>query len=811
MAILDPLLLPPDVAIVPVAQLPPELLEQIEHEPGDYSVTRPLTRTTSSIVDAQTAALLECFREPATIVDAVIAYSGARGTDPRATLDEAFGVLGGFVSEGLLVAADSELARPIATTLVPGDEVGGLSIVEPVHVIVDTEVYRARTAGGDDAALKIARAGASGDLRRGLAHEAEALGALDGLVNPRLLELGEHDERPYLAVSWCAGVDVHRAAAEARALGGDGGRDELLALGEAILSAYAHLHEQDVLHGDVHPRNVVVDGDGSVAIIDFGLAARPAAPGAVAAGGRGGIDFFMEPEVAAARLEHRHAPALTEAGEQYSIATLLYLLLTGAHTHAFSLEHEEMLRQLLDEPPLAFADHGVSGLRAVEAVVARALAKDPAQRHASVAAMRDAFAAAAAGDGAATAPPATGGGPPSASARLLDDVLARLALDGELAAGIAAPTASAMNGGAGFGYALLRIAAIRQDEDLLALADLWAERAAHDCARGLDEAFWNAELEIVPEQFGRNSFFHTAAGVHAVQALVARGRGDDWAHALALRSFLDAAGAPCEHVDVTFGRSGLLLGCALMLDTLTPGADETPLRALGVSVRDSLWFELERHAPLDERPELRALGAAHGWAGFLFALLRWSEAAGEPPPAGIEPRLAQLAAQAQPAGRGLRWPHEPGAPAPDTALGASWCNGAAGYVGLWTLAERLLGGDGDYRRLARGAAWAAYEGTHATVGDLCCGLAGRAYALLSLHRHSGEAAWAARARVLAELAAERVRSGALRRDSLYKGEVGVALLAAELEAPADACMPLYDAAAPARGALLPAPAGVGAS
>jgi hypothetical protein len=35
----------------------------------------------------------------------------------------------------------------------------------------------------------------------------------------------------------------------------------------------------------------------------------------------------------------------------------------------------------------------------------------------------------------------------------------------------------------------------------------------------------------------------------------------------------------------------------------------------------------------------------------------------------------------------------------------------------------------------------------------------------------------------------------LRRDSLYKGEVGVALLAAELDAPEDACMPLYEAAA----------------
>ena len=141
MAILDPLVLPPDVVIAPLAELPAELRDQIEHKTGDYSVTRPRARTMSSIVDGTTAALLDQFRAPTTIVDAVIAFSRAEGLDPRETLDDAFPVLGGFVNEGLLVAADSELAEPIATTLAPGDSLGSFEVVAPVHVMVDTEVY----------------------------------------------------------------------------------------------------------------------------------------------------------------------------------------------------------------------------------------------------------------------------------------------------------------------------------------------------------------------------------------------------------------------------------------------------------------------------------------------------------------------------------------------------------------------------------------------------------------------------------------------------------------------------------------------
>jgi serine/threonine-protein kinase len=123
-------------------------------------------------------------------------------------------------------------------------------------------------------------------------------------------------------------------------------------------------------------------------------------------------------------------------------------------------------------------------------------------------------------------------------------------------------------------------------------------------------------------------------------------------------------------------------------------------------------------------------------------------------------------------------------------LGGGWCNGAAGYVSLWTLADQLLGGD-EFGRLALAAAWTAYEDD----GDglsLCCGLAGRAYALLNIYRHGGGDAWLARARNLADRAAACARHETAPRESLYNGELGVAVLAADLEDPAHSCMPLYE-------------------
>jgi serine/threonine-protein kinase len=789
MTILDPYVLPADVVIAPVAQLAPELREQISHEAGDCAVTRPRLRSSSSIVDARTAALLESFRSPTTIVDAVIAFGAEEGVDPRELLDDAFSVLGGFVNEGVLVSADSELAKAIASTLVPGETVASFELVEAVHVIVDTEVYRATAADGSSVALKLARPASAERLHSALAHEADILASLDAQVSPLLLELGVHDERPFLATSWCAGVDAYEAAADARRLSEHDESALLFELAERLIAAYAHLHAQGVVHGDVHPRNVLVDGDGKVTIVDYGLAGRTAASGATPVPGtRGGIDFFMEPEIASARLARRPDPPLSFEGEQYSLGALLYLLLTGAHTHAFSLEHEEMLHQLLEHAPLSFARHGAGDHAAVERALERALEKDPAKRYRSCEELLWSFRAAAGDDRERAQAKASARAEARPAQHLLEDVLARLALDGELlTGGLLSPTASAMNGGAGFAYALLRIAATREDEGLLSLADVWSAKAA--LAIGSHDAFWSDELEIVPETFGESSFYHCVAGVHGVAALVAHARCDEYSRASAVDGFVAAAREPGAHIDVAFGQAGLLLGCSLLLDACVSAAEAQQLRQLGDELRDRLWERLEDQPALAQCTELRSLGAAHGWAGYLFALLRWSEATATPPPGEIGERLEQLAAFASPAGRGASWPLEVGAVAAESPLVGSWCNGTAGFVHLWTLAHDVLG-DERFAWLARQAAWCACESA-AAGGDLCCGFAGRAYSLLRLYQHTGEAHWLARARLLADRAAISIRSASLRRDSLYKGDIGVALLAAELETPERACMPLF--------------------
>ncbi|HET7042632.1 MAG TPA: hypothetical protein VFI13_11455, partial [Gemmatimonadales bacterium] len=81
MAITDPILLSPDVILVPVAELPEEVrrrLDPLDSSEGDWAITHPKARTPSRLLDAASAALLAELKTPRTIVDAVIRYSQAR-------------------------------------------------------------------------------------------------------------------------------------------------------------------------------------------------------------------------------------------------------------------------------------------------------------------------------------------------------------------------------------------------------------------------------------------------------------------------------------------------------------------------------------------------------------------------------------------------------------------------------------------------------------------------------------------------------------------------------------------------------------
>jgi hypothetical protein len=770
-AITDPILLSPDVILVPVAELPEDVRRRLDPGEGDWAITHPKARTPSKLLDSRSAELLEEFRSPRTIVDAVIRYSQARDLDPESTLTEAYPLLERMLAAGFLVAEGSEEAGGIAASLAPGARELGFEVLEAIQVLEDTEVHLVRSADGF-AVLKIERPGAQGSAAAAqLEREAAVLERLGGGIAPRLLGAGGLDGRRWLALEQFPGVDAATAAAELRRRGDRAG---LLALCLSILGAYARLHELGVIHADIHPRNVLVDRNGEVRLIDFGLSLHPEIPGSP---GRGGVAFYQEPEYAAALRADGPPPPASTAGEQYALAALLWLLLTGAHTHDFRLAREEMLRQIAEEPPKPFETPWPEA----EAVLSRALAKNPAERFPSVAGFERAISAIPGVEPSRTSPRRSGD---SAAEALLHRVLERVAMDGPLfREGLPEPPrASVTYGAAGIACALHRIALAREDAEVLSLADLWAEKAARETG---EEAFYRAASRLVPENLGRVTPYHTATGVHAVRALIAHALGDPGSRREAVSAFLAAAG-PCLNPDLALGRSGLLLAASLLLGL---DRDSPELAALGDSLLAGLWEEIGEMPPIPDTPGRPNLGMAHGWAGFLYASLRWCRSAGRPVPERLPERLAELADQARPWGRGLRWRWyaENGG---DVGSMAGWCNGSAGLIFLGTLAHRMLG-EPRWRELAEGAAWNVWEAadSHAT---LCCGLAGRAYALLNLYKQGGGDEWLARARDLAHHAAAAADRGSEAPDSLYKGAVGIAALAADLVRPAEAAMPFFE-------------------
>lgn len=806
MPITDPLVLPADLVVIPVADLPEAIRRQAEAEEGDYALTRPRSRTPSRIIDAQAAELLKHFRKPATIVQAVIRYSQEKKTDPERTLEEAFPLLERLAAAHLLVPEHSEEAHQIQPSLEVGAKFGGAEVLGCVQVLEDTELYQAKTSEGQMAALKVLRPNAGSQSSRMFDREAAILERLGGSVSPKLLETGTEGERRYLLIEWCSGVDCSLAASELRESGGGAARRTLLGLCGAILDRYARLHEQSVIHSDIHPRNVLVDGADHVKLIDFGVARIAGVENEFRRTHRAGVGFFFEPEYSKAVRAGKGYPYSSARGEQYALAALIYFLITGNHYLDFSLEKHEMLRQIAEDDPLEFSRRGVEAWPELEQVLAKALNKAPEQRFSSVAEFAERLRAVPPPEAAlipasevATAPAAY----PDAE-KMLARTLARLdAAEPLFEQGLSvAPKVSVTYGSAGVAYGLYRIACAREDARLLALADVWATRAARDMS--LSDAFYCKDIDITPEVVGRVSPYHTESGVHLVQALIGRAMADVASQQTAVDGFIAAVtAAPCENFDVTLGRSGTLLAAALLLDACSGEKllNTGPLLEFGNQTLATLWDKLQELGAISTCREIQYSGAAHGWAGILYAIMSWCRSSGTPLPTGVEERLDQLARLGEDFGRRVRWKWSTVRRQAEQ-LGVymtGWCNGTAGFVFLWTLAHRMLG-KAEYGALAEKAGLDAWE-SEGSIGNLCCGYAGQAYALLNLYKHTGVKGWLHRAQALAQRAAlstlEMPHVGdykelALRPESLYKGELGVAVLAAELERPEFAAMPFFE-------------------
>ncbi|MEO8033235.1 MAG: lanthionine synthetase LanC family protein [Acidobacteriota bacterium] len=772
MNITDPVVLRHDVLLIPVGELAEELREKFASDEGDFTLSRIHGRTPSQIIDGETASLLQLFRQPRTIVDAVIASSRDLKKDPEAWLAELLPHIGTFLTNRVLVPAGSEDERDFDQSLQNGSSIGPWQVLHCLSMIEDSEIYRVKD-GVRDAALKISTRALPFEHSL-FGNEARVLSRNEAAATPRLFDSGMHEGRPYLVIEWCPGADASTATAQKRH-----DRAALLAAACGIADRYTQLHESGVMHGDVHPRNVIVDDDGTVRLIDFGLASIA---GEATRVGRGGLYYFYEPELLEAEASGGTLP-VTFAGEQYSLAALLYFLIAGNHYLDFRYERDEMVRQVRTEEPLPFVRHGLAPWPEVEALLGRALSKDPAQRFASTgelaAALRSAHTAVVA-EALAT--------PVSAEAKeFLEKRLAMFGRGGELfeSGYTEAPTASINFGAAGAAVGLLRVAEVRGDPALLALGEVWKARAYRQI--GNEEGWYNAAIDLEPAMLGEVTPYHTESGAHAAAALIAHGRGDVLAHRLALERFMAAASRPCPNLDLTLGKSATLIGAAILNEISSDLPEAAGLMQLGKTTLDAVWQELDQRPPLADNPPQTYLGIAHGWSGFLYAALRWCAASGTPLPQSLPRRLEEFAASGTKRGRATYWRRQLGSPTQDTMPG--WCNGSAGHVFLWTAAWDAYRED-RYLQLAEEVALHTAEEPLYTA-DLCCGSAGRAYALLNLYKHTGNLEWLSGARRMANHAASF--QGEWQRDNaLWKGQLGVAVLIADLESPENARMPFFE-------------------
>jgi len=185
-------------------------------------------------------------------------------------------------------------------------------------------------------------------------------------------ELGEHQQRPYIALEWIEGATLKQILASQGHLSLTDCLNMLAQLADAL--DYAHQH--GVIHRDLKPANILIDGRGQTTIVDFGMALLESAPSITSTNLVVGTPLYMSPE-------QIQGQVLDGRSDQYSLAVILYEALTGQPPFEPQITAAAVYNQQINiMPPLATTINPTLPA-SVAAALHQALAKDPAQRFAT--------------------------------------------------------------------------------------------------------------------------------------------------------------------------------------------------------------------------------------------------------------------------------------------------------------------------------------------------------------------------------------------------------------------------------------------
>ncbi|MGI9050678.1 MAG: protein kinase domain-containing protein [Rubrobacteraceae bacterium] len=234
-------------------------------------------------------------------------------------------------------------------------------------------VYRAEDAIlGRVVALKTLRSQFAEDpiFQQRFKQEARAMAYLDHENIVRVYDISQDEQTPFIVAECVSGDDLGRLLNKERRLEESFTRE----VAAQLLRALSYAHRRGVIHRDIKPSNILIDVTGAVKVADFGIARllendEAGEPGEIIGSAR-----YMSPEQLTGK-------QTTQRSDIYSVGILLYNCLTGEPPFVGDLK--SLTRRQLREDPRPPRELNQKISPHMEAVILKALAKDPAERYQS--------------------------------------------------------------------------------------------------------------------------------------------------------------------------------------------------------------------------------------------------------------------------------------------------------------------------------------------------------------------------------------------------------------------------------------------
>ena len=250
------------------------------------------------------------------------------------------------------------------------------------------EVWRAKdTRLGREVAIKLLPESVAGDperLRR-FSQEARTIGALSHPNVVSVFDVGEQDGVPYLVTELLSGETLRE-----RMAGRPMPPRRATEIATAIARGLGAAHEAGIVHRDLKPENVFVTKDGTVKILDFGLAKLMRSDGA---SGEGPPTMAMSSETAPGTLlgtvgymspEQVRSESIDARSDIFALGAILYEMLAGHRAFSGNSSVEILSAILRDDPAEMPRESGAPPIpAALERIVRRCLEKNPAARYQS--------------------------------------------------------------------------------------------------------------------------------------------------------------------------------------------------------------------------------------------------------------------------------------------------------------------------------------------------------------------------------------------------------------------------------------------